>query len=313
MKMVLIISRNNDFSTSEVIKWLVYLKRNYIRINEDTVLDVLKLDEKKLIFRVDGNIYDIDDFESLWYRRSDFNFSFTSKLEYLNNEEKFVKSFIHEILSKKKDLKNLNNFNLTDISKLDLYLNRIYLKRLKLPPFILTQDKKNLLDFLNKHKEIISKPVFLPFFVVSNESYGAYTSRINNEIINKMPDLFTVTLFQKAIPKKFEIRVFYLDGKFYSMVIFSQKNKKTNQDYRNYDDKLPNRTTPFNLPNYIENELNNYLLSYGLNCASLDIIIDNNNDFYLIDVNPVGQFGMVSRPCNYKLEKKVASFLNNEK
>lgn len=313
MKMVLIISRNNDFSTSEVIKWLFNLKKNYVRINEDTILDVLKLDEYKFVFRINGNVYDLDDFDSFWYRRSDFNFSFTNNLEYLKNEEKFVKSFIHEILSKKNDLRNLNNFNLTDISKLDLYLNKINLNKLKLPPFILTQDKKALLDFLYKHNEIISKPIFLPFFVASNESYGAYTSRINYEIVNKMPDLFTVTLFQKAISKKFEIRVFYLDGKFYSMVIFSQKNKKTNQDYRNYDDKLPNRTTPFNLPNYIEDELNKYLLSYDLNCASLDIIIDNNNDFYLIDVNPVGQFGMVSRPCNYKLEKKIASFLNNEK
>lgn len=310
MKMVLIISRNNDFSTSEVIKWLMYLKRNYIRINEDAIIDILKLDEKKLVFRIEGKIYDLDDFDSVWYRRSDLNFSFTSDLEYLKNEEKFVKYFIHEIFSKKK---SLNNFNLTDISKLDLYLKKNKLRKLKLPPFIITQDKKELLEFLNEHNEIISKPVFLPFFIGSNEPYGAYTSSIDSEIVKKMPNLFTVTLFQKAIPKKFEIRVFYIDEKFYSMVIFSQKNKKTNQDYRNYDDKLPNRTTPFNLPNYIEDELNKYLLSFGLNCASLDIIIDNNNDFYLIDVNPVGQFGMVSRPCNYKLEKKIASFLNNEK
>jgi hypothetical protein len=28
-----------------------------------------------------------------------------------------------------------------------------------------------------------------------------------------------------------------------------------------------------------------------------------------LEVNPVGQFGMVSAPCNYHLEKKVAELL----
>jgi hypothetical protein len=28
-----------------------------------------------------------------------------------------------------------------------------------------------------------------------------------------------------------------------------------------------------------------------------------------LEVNPVGQFGMVSRPCNYQLERKVAELL----
>ena len=33
----------------------------------------------------------------------------------------------------------------------------------------------------------------------------------------------------------------------------------------------------------------------------------------MCQVNPVGQFSMVSKPCNYYLEKEVAKYLINEK
>jgi hypothetical protein len=34
-----------------------------------------------------------------------------------------------------------------------------------------------------------------------------------------------------------------------------------------------------------------------------------NGDIYFLEVNPAGQFGMVSTPCNYYLEEKIAEVL----
>jgi len=34
-----------------------------------------------------------------------------------------------------------------------------------------------------------------------------------------------------------------------------------------------------------------------------------NGDFIFLEINPVGQFGMTSIPCNYFLEKKIAEHL----
>lgn len=33
------------------------------------------------------------------------------------------------------------------------------------------------------------------------------------------------------------------------------------------------------------------------------------NNFYFLEINPVGQFGMVSGPCNYKIEKLIAKYI----
>lgn len=98
------------------------------------------------------------------------------------------------------------------------------------------------------------------------------------------------------------------------MAIFSQSNSQTNVDFRKYDDKLPNRCVPYILPNKIENALRDLMNSLNLNTGSIDLIVDTQDNYYFLEINPVGQFGMVSQPCNYYLEKKVAEYLvqNNE-
>ena len=40
--------------------------------------------------------------------------------------------------------------------------------------------------------------------------------------------------------------------------------------------------------------------------GSIDIIRGVDNNYYFLEVNPVGQFGMVSNPCNYNIEEKFA-------
>ena len=47
-----------------------------------------------------------------------------------------------------------------------------------------------------------------------------------------LPDTFYPSLIQEEIEKVYEVRVFYLKGKCYAMAIFSQKNEKTQLDYR---------------------------------------------------------------------------------
>jgi len=46
-----------------------------------------------------------------------------------------------------------------------------------------------------------------------------------------------------------------------------------------------------------------------LNSGSIDILVTPNNEYVFLEVNPVGQFGMVSQPCNYYLEKRIAERL----
>jgi glutathione synthase/RimK-type ligase-like ATP-grasp enzyme len=50
-----------------------------------------------------------------------------------------------------------------------------------------------------------------------------------------------------------------------------------------------------------------------LNTGSVDLIFsEEDNKYYFLEVNPMGQFGMVSKPCNYYLEKEMAQYLTKK-
>ena len=46
-----------------------------------------------------------------------------------------------------------------------------------------------------------------------------------------------------------------------------------------------------------------------LESGSIDIIVDEQDDYYFLEVNPVGQFHFVSHICNYYIEKEIAQSL----
>jgi glutathione synthase/RimK-type ligase-like ATP-grasp enzyme len=94
------------------------------------------------------------------------------------------------------------------------------------------------------------------------------------------------------------------------MAIFSQKNKKTKIDFRNYDDELPNRNVPYQLPKSVEGKLIQMLDFLDYTTGSIDLIKTKSGDYVFLEINPVGQFGMVSYPCNYYLEEKIAIHLS---
>ena len=93
------------------------------------------------------------------------------------------------------------------------------------------------------------------------------------------------------------------------MAIFSQNDKQTEVDFRRYNKSKPNRNVPYQLPKSIELLLDILMKKINLDNGSIDIIVDNNGKYYFLEINPVGQFGMVSIPCNYYLEKKIANYL----
>lgn len=114
---------------------------------------------------------------------------------------------------------------------------------------------------------------------------------------------------QENIPKKYELRVFYLKERIFAMAIFSQNDDKTKVDFRNYNWSKPNRFTPYSLPRKIEDKIKYFMKSMNLNCGSIDMIVDIEGRYIFLEVNPKGQFGMVSLPCSYHLDFEIAKEL----
>jgi glutathione synthase/RimK-type ligase-like ATP-grasp enzyme len=136
------------------------------------------------------------------------------------------------------------------------------------------------------------------------------TDIAHNEDIKEMNEFFFPSLLQINIPKRYELRIFYLAGKFYSMAIFSQQDTQTQLDFRNYNREKPNRNVPYQLPKEIENKLDLFMKAMDLDTGSIDMIVTPELEYVFLEVNPVGQYDMVSVPCNYFLHEKIAKYLN---
>jgi ATP-GRASP peptide maturase of grasp-with-spasm system len=181
---------------------------------------------------------------------------------------------------------------------------------MEIPDTIITTAKEDLIIFKAKYDRIISKSISDMVELGNNaDIYDTMTIEISEEIIKKTNSIFFPSLFQELIEKEYEIRSFYLDGEFYSMAIFSQNDKKTEIDFRNYNSKNPNRTIPYKLPDEIEDKLRNLMKMLHILTGSLDIIKSLDGKYVFLECNPVGQFGMTSFPCNYYIDQKIAKYL----
>lgn len=98
------------------------------------------------------------------------------------------------------------------------------------------------------------------------------------------------------------------------MAIMSQSNPKTALDFRNYDYTKPNRMVPYELDDVVEDKVLSMCKLLDLSTGSIDFIVDSNNEVIFLEINPSGQFSMVSRPCNYYIVRFIAKeFCNYDK
>lgn len=321
--MVLILSIHNDFSTNQVIDWLHFLGKDFFRINYPSdMINVVYQDLNNTIIKVNDQILDFSKITSFWYRKGDLDLfvemdELDSKNEgglfsvllkkHLVKEKTVLEDFMHYFFSK---TPHITSKSTVDVNKLEVLslANRI---GLNVPRTAIVTSKKDLTSFMSiNHDMVITKPISIPLsFRLNGKAYMTFTESISRDALENIPNFFFPSLVQQMVGKKIEIRSFYLDNIFYSMAIFSQQSKQTTIDFRKYNYEYPNRVVPFQLPEKIENQLVQLMDELGLKTGSIDLIYSPDQEFYFLEVNPVGQFGMVSYPCNYYLEEKIAKVL----
>jgi ATP-GRASP peptide maturase of grasp-with-spasm system len=277
-------------------------------------------DTKNISFKLKSKTYNLSDFKYVWYRRSVLNFSkhkflyekdlyFENQIQnQLNSEIHYLQQFVETFLFKN----SLNKRSDVFLNKLSV-LNIAHKIGLNIPTSKIISSKENLIKFYKNEGALITKNYSPGVFVNFKNGYlNSYTTEIKEQEINSLNKYFHPMLFQKKIEKTFEIRSFYISNKFYSIAIMSQNDEKTKLDFRNYNKNIPNRTPPYNLPKIIENRLSKLMNNLELNSGSIDLLVDKKGHYFFLEINPIGQFYQVSKPCNYLLEKKIANYLINQ-
>ncbi len=318
--MILIISSQDDLSTHEVVDWLLYYKQPFLRISQDDNIEIQRItisNERHVVhFKVRGVTYCSQNFTSIWYRRGWIT---TDLSEYTKKSQSPLKvSLNNQFFGEKTTSFNYLYFLLfkDSINKpSDCNLNKLITLQLaseiglRIPHSEILSTKKEV-QILNRKYNLINKPVTQGVFINSaKEMVNTLTTEVTAKNIKGIPDTFFPTLFQEKINKEIELRAFFIEEQFFTSAIFSQQDPKTSTDFRNYNEKHPNRTPPFILPSKIQQQLVKLMNKLGLNSGSIDIILSKKGEYVFLEVNPIGQFKQVSYPCNYYIEHFIAKKL----
>ena len=333
--MTLLFSEEFDMSTNHVIDWFIYSNKKVLRYNGNEVSYgengfEFNFIDKEINFYLGNNSIEnkkdnLNEVKSVWFRRPysgikdiksklNNNTSFIPK-QYLERaidyNKKILKDFLVEKIS---NTRRLGSYKITGLNK-PIVLKMAAEIGLKIPKTIITNSKESLVNFFHTNDRlIITKALHEAFrYVPKNEGFWISNKTVLINSINNIPDVFAPSILQEYIHKKYEIRSFYLDGKFYSGAIFSQKNEKTKIDFRNYDDDYPNRIVPFELPDKIKEKLYFLMTTLKLNSGSIDLIKSKKGDYIFLEINPVGQYGFLSAACNFNIDYEIYKYLTYER
>ena len=300
--MILIISKNDEITTDEVIKWLLAMGKKFIRVNEDEVFEI-KVNQKRVYIESHRNSFFLDEIASVWYRRGGLKFK---QLSYKNpaiqmhmrETQHWLEEYVLKTLEAKKHINKQSN---SHVNKL-VVLEKAIQVGLDVPDYYLADSTADVV--LN---ETIVKPI--TGTPILNALDGKANAMMYTTVVEEPEEQdFFISFFQEKVEKDFEIRSFYLNGKTSSIAIISQNDEQTKTDYRKYNIQKPNRNVRYNLPKEVEDKINLLMLSLDLNCGSLDFI-KSGDRFYFLEVNTIGQFLGLAEACNFSFDKEIADYL----
>jgi ATP-GRASP peptide maturase of grasp-with-spasm system len=327
--MVLIFSIKYDFSTTYVMRWLAHLGVGVVRINgDDETYKFSAIAGKEILFQntITGETVDLMQADACWWRRTGITSAHLRQVPVpeelhiagvdvgnfvkgvgnnLSEEGKALKEYIsyslyrHIPLHLGKPLFNLNRLMVCDIAQK---------YGLLIPPYQVIHNGRQMAEAQRDLGPLVTKSIANGIYRdIDQHRFYTYTELLEQDFINdNIDNQFFPSLVTACVEKQLEIRSFYLAGQFFSMAIFSQSDEKTKIDFRKYTN---NRSEPYQLPAAIEDKLELIYKELDLNCGSADLILDKSGNYIFLEINPVGQFGMTSEPCNYNLHQIIAKYL----
>lgn len=301
--MILIIAEKDDIPSLRLIHLLTKnnIKYYFLCIDEEDPLIHINIETNDIFI----NDVDYREYKAIWFRRFNFqsylflcNEICTEVAEYLSYEKKRLFEFVLQNLYEKCPIK-IGNPKYENINKL-LVLQKAKSYNLKVPPTIVSNFKSNIC-----FKDYISKPIGEVFFRrIGNTVFQTFTEKVDPLDLSNS---FFYSLFQQNLQKKLECKSIYFNGMFYTIGFKSLVDNII--DYRNYNHNKEMKIFPMELPNDIKSRLIQLFHSFNLNFGVVDMVIDNNNDYILLEINPEGQFDDIVEYGNFPIYEKIYNYL----
>ncbi len=304
MPQLLIVTSESDIHADAVIKELQGNVIEPIRLNSESFIPKSqyhfawgadgKLTDRALHFY--DSLRQAKEIKVIWWRKpQDYlphpNVTDYWAIKYAQDETKFLIQSLRGLFPEAKWVNDYNNLRLPSSR-----INQIPVARqlgIPIPPTLVTNHYEPALHFLQQYKNCIVKPMSYSGFLHEGQQYGCYSRPINIETLEAFREsIHLAPLFiQKRILKKAEYRVTLIGKRHFVCRLDAEhlNDPDVSMDWRVTEpDKVSH--IPDTLPESYIHKLQQMLDIFGLNFGAFDVIRDDDDELYLIELNPNGQW-----------------------
>lgn len=326
--MVLIFAAENDYSAKKVMEWLRFFSIKFMCVHNGEI-SIIKgsinaSDKKKLNSNlsicINDKIIDIEDITAIWYRSAQVRLTSSYKYragqfkqdslddmlaQYLDGHCRTQEDYLAFLFSRKRTLGSNAVGSANKLASLTI-ANEL---GIDVPKTIFAQENQ-FEEMAKPYNGLIVKSIDITFSHTGNgKQVMSYTDHLDRSLIRSGKSATMLAFAQAEIKKRYEIRSFYIKGKFYSSAVLSQTNEFTKIDHRKYHAGPRNRTVTAKLPEDLESRLHQLCTILGYDTGSFDLIKGQDDKFYFLEINPVGQYVNPAKHSNYNINKIIAEYL----
>lgn len=310
--MILCITHSRDFYNIDI--FFEYLKSKnipYFRLNSDKLNNDQKISISENGFELtdeSGNTIKSEEITAVWHRKSwQINIPEELDEDYRRIFFKEYSTLRYNLFTALEHLPWINPFeneNKIDGNKM-LQLNIAKKHGLTVPKTIFSNDADKITAFF--HEYCNGKMVAKLHGVISKSMGGENflsTNIIDEDSLEGIADIeYCPMIFQPYIEKEYELRIVYLNGEFFTGKI----NNSENIDWRiaqgNYF------WSAYLLPENIKQNLTAMMNEMGLYIGAIDMIKGADGNYYFLEVNPQGEWGMLQKDLDFPIAQRIADNL----
>ncbi|MEH1976424.1 MAG: MvdC family ATP-grasp ribosomal peptide maturase [Nostoc sp.] len=180
-----------------------------------------------------------------------------------------------------------------------------------IPQTVITNKAESAREFFHQvNGKMVSKLLTaLSRSMEANSSFFLYTSAVKEEDLQDAESLrYCPMVFQEQIPKQSELRVVYVNGNVFVGALDASVYTASKVDWRK-----PGVETGswlhHQLPDEVVHRLKTFMGKFGLLFGALDFILTPSGEYVFLEVNPIGEWGMLEKDLDLPIASAIADAL----
>jgi len=287
-----------------------------LRMDTDLFPTGMKISEwvdhsgSKVCFTIKGQEYEKEQIGAVWLRK------IWEPRQDLEMEQKYREASVKESVAVRTAFfKSFENVPWLDtIPAIQKASDKYYQLRvaqsvgLKIPKTIISNDPSAVKRFYNALKgEMVAKLHTPLSFGMKTDDFFLYTTKISREDLDDLDMLaYCPMIFQELIPKAYELRIAYIDGHCFT----GRLNTADVMDWRKSDPELV-KWQSYEITKELQHQLTLLMNEIGLSFGAIDLIRQTDGQYVFLEVNPIGEWGMLEKELNLPISKFIAEGLIN--